>query len=82
MDVEHVIANHLLPHSAGPLCHLQHELVEVGTYGRTPEAPFTQKLILNGCPLLGHILEGVLLPLKDVWADEALLTLKMLSQHK
>lgn len=70
VDVEHVIANHLLSHSTGTLCHLQHELVQVGTYGRTPEAPFAQKLVLNGRPLLGHILQGVLLPLKDVWTDE------------
>lgn len=69
VDVEHVIANHLLSHPAGTLCHLQHELVQVGTDGRTPETPFTQKLILNGRPLLGYILEGVLLPLKEVWTD-------------
>lgn len=27
VDIEHVIADHLLPHPAGPLCHLQHKLV-------------------------------------------------------
>lgn len=65
MDIEHVIADHLLPHPAGPLCHLQHELVQVGTDGRAPEAPLTQQLVLDGRPLLGHVLEGVLLPLGD-----------------
>lgn len=70
MDIEHVIADHLLPHSAGPLRHLQHKLVQVGTDGRAPEAPFAQQLVLDGRPLLGHILEGVLLPLRDVWTSE------------
>lgn len=65
MDVEHVIADHLLPHPAGPLRHLQHKLVEVGADGGPPEATFTQELVLDGCPLLGHVLEGVLLPLGD-----------------
>lgn len=27
MDIKQVIANHLLPHSTGPLCHVQLELV-------------------------------------------------------
>lgn len=70
MDIEHVIADHLLPHPAGPLRHLQHELVQVRTDGRAPEAPFTQQLILDGRPLLGHILEGILLPLGDGATDD------------
>lgn len=64
MDVEHVVADHLLPHPAGPLRHLQRELVQVGANGRAPEAPLTQQLVLDGRPLLRHILEGVLLALR------------------
>lgn len=70
MDVEHVIADHLLPHSAGPLRHLQHELVQVGTDGWAPEASFTQQLVLDRCPLLRHVLECVLLTLREVWTNE------------
>lgn len=69
MDVEHVVADHLLPHSAGPLRHLQHKLVQMGADGRAPEAPFTQQLVLDGRPLLGDVLERVLLPLGDIWTD-------------
>lgn len=65
MDVKHVIADHLLPHSAGPLRHFQHKLVQVGADWRAPEASFTQQLVFDGCPLLRHVLEGVLLPLRD-----------------
>lgn len=65
VDIEHVIADHLLPHPAGALRHLQHKLVQVGTDGRAPEASFAQQLVFNGRPLLSHILEGVLLPLRD-----------------
>lgn len=64
MDVEHVVADHLLSHPAGPLCHLQSELVQVGANGRAPEAAFTQQLVLNGRPLLRHVLERVLLSLR------------------
>lgn len=37
LSVKHVISHHLLPHSAGPLSHLQHPLVKMGTNGRTPQ---------------------------------------------
>lgn len=63
MDVEHVVADHLLPHPAGPFCHLQGKLVQVGANGRPPEAAFAQQLVLDGRPLLRHVLEGVLLSL-------------------
>lgn len=65
VDVKHVIADHLLPHSAGPLRHFQHKLVQVGADWRAPEASFTQQLVFDGCPLLRHVLEGILLPLRD-----------------
>lgn len=64
MDVEHVVADHLLPHPAGPLRHLQGELVQVGANGRPPEAAFAQQLVLDGRPLLRHVLERVLLSLR------------------
>lgn len=64
MDVEHVVADHLLPHPAGPLSHLQGELVQVGANGRAPEAAFAQQLVLDGRPLLCHVFEGVLLSLR------------------
>lgn len=70
MDIEHVIADHLLPHPTRPLRHLQHKLVQVGADGRAPEAPFTQQLVLDGRPLLGHVLQGVLLPLGGGGMDE------------
>lgn len=65
MDIKHVIADHLLPHPAGALRHLQHKLVQVGADGWAPKAPFTQQLVFYGRPLLSHVLEGVLLPLGD-----------------
>lgn len=65
MNIEHVVADHLLPHPTWSLRHLQHKLVQVGADGRAPEAPFTQQLVFDGRPLLCHILEGVLLPLWD-----------------
>lgn len=71
MDIEHVVAHHLLPHPAGPLRHLQRKLVQVGANGWAPEAPFTQQLILDGRPLLSHVLEGVLLALGHVCTDKA-----------
>lgn len=70
MDVEHVVADHLLPHPAGPLRHLQHKLVQVGADGWAPESPFTQQLVFDGRPLLSHILQSVLLPLGDGGMDE------------
>lgn len=70
MDVEHVVADHLLPHPAGPLRHLQRELVQVGANWRAPEAAFAQQLVLNGRPLLRHVLEGVLLSLREEQSQE------------
>lgn len=70
VDVEHVVADHLLPHAARPFCHLQRELVQVGADGRPPEAALAQQLILDGRPLLRHVLQGVLLSLpetRDGW---------------
>lgn len=64
MNVEHVVADHLLPHPAGPLCHLQGELVQVGANRRPPQAAFPQQLVLDRRPLLRHVLEGVLLSLR------------------
>lgn len=65
MDIEHVIADHLLPHPTGALSHLQHKLVQVGADGGAPESSFSQQLVLDGRPLLSHVLQGILLPLGD-----------------
>jgi len=65
VDVKHIIADHLLPHPAGSLRHLQHKLVQVGADGRAPEASLTQQFVFDGRPIFSHILEGVLLPLRE-----------------
>lgn len=70
VDVEHVVTDHLLAHPAGPLCHLQQELIQVRADGRAPEAPLPQQLILDARPLLCHVLQGVLLPLRVSWRGE------------
>lgn len=66
VDVEHVVADHLLPHAARPLRHLQHKLVQVGADGGPPQAALPQELVLDGRPLFCHILQGVLLPLQGM----------------
>lgn len=40
VNVEEVVAHHLLPHAARPLRHVQLKLVQVRANGRTPKATF------------------------------------------
>lgn len=40
MDVKEVVANHLLPHAARALRHVQLEFVQVRTNGWSPKATF------------------------------------------
>ena len=64
VNVEHVVADHLLPHAAGPLRHLQDKLVEVGADGRAPETTLSKQLVLDASPLLRHVLQTGLLSLE------------------
>lgn len=63
MVIKHIVSHHLFPHPAGPFCHLQHPLVQVGADGRAPQPPLPQQLALDLAPLFRHVLQGILLTL-------------------